>query len=181
MKFKSPKGLAIQATLAFSLIPVAVSAVADCNAMLKAHSLPVSLEVSDSGQLITDPKTALMWMRCSVGYSFSNGTCDQASATEVGYNWAEALVLADSFEFAGYTDWRLPNRKELDSIVDRACFDPSVDEGLFPGVTATNYWTNSLYNFNMQFAWGIDFASGSHKPLSKQDKYSVLLVRSTND
>ena len=33
-------------------------------------------------------------------------------------NWEEALEWAESLEYAGYSDWRLPNAKELQNIVD---------------------------------------------------------------
>jgi hypothetical protein len=180
MPLKFGQDLITRATLALLLVNISDPVIAECNAMLKAHGQPSSQTVSDNKQLIIDSKTALMWMRCSIDQSFSDATstCEQSSTTSVGFNWAEALVMAEAHEFGGFSDWRLPNRKELDSIVDRSCYDPAVNEGLFPGVSTTNFWTNSLYNFNVQFAWGIDFASGSHKPLSKEDKNSVLLVRS---
>jgi hypothetical protein len=33
-------------------------------------------------------------------------------------DWRQALAWADGFELAGYSDWRLPNAKELQSLVD---------------------------------------------------------------
>ena len=35
-----------------------------------------------------------------------------------GMTWPDALSYAESSEFAGYNDWRLPNAKELQSIID---------------------------------------------------------------
>ena len=52
---------------------------------------------------ITDKATGLMWMRDDNGE---------------GLNWKEALSYAEGFEYAGYSDWRLPNAKELQSILD---------------------------------------------------------------
>lgn len=52
---------------------------------------------------ITDQATGLMWMQDD------NGT---------GLNWPDALAYAESFVYAGFSDWRLPNAKELQSIVD---------------------------------------------------------------
>ncbi len=52
---------------------------------------------------ITDNATGLMWMQDDSGE---------------GMNWEEALNYAESFEFSGYSDWRLPDVKELQSIVD---------------------------------------------------------------
>lgn len=52
---------------------------------------------------ISDEATGLMWM--------------QADNME-GLNWKDALSYAENLEFAGYDDWRLPDIKELQSILD---------------------------------------------------------------
>ena len=52
---------------------------------------------------ISDNATGLMWMQ---------------NDSESGMNWEDALGYAENLEFAGYSDWRLPNVKELQSIVD---------------------------------------------------------------
>ncbi|MEM7552105.1 MAG: DUF1566 domain-containing protein [Bacteroidota bacterium] len=52
---------------------------------------------------ITDEATGLMWAQDDNGEAIF---------------WQDALVYAEGFEFAGYTDWRLPDVKELQSIVD---------------------------------------------------------------
>ena len=52
---------------------------------------------------ILDLATGLMWMKNDNGQAVS---------------WQNALSYAEGFSFAGYSDWRLPNAKELESIVD---------------------------------------------------------------
>jgi len=59
---------------------------------------------ADNGNgTVTDYATGLMWMQNDSGK---------------GMNWQQALEYAEEMEFAGFTDWRLPNAKELQSIVD---------------------------------------------------------------
>ena len=58
---------------------------------------------NNSNGTITDKATGLMWMKDDNGE---------------GVLWEKALSYAENFEYAGYTDWRLPNAKELQSIVD---------------------------------------------------------------
>ena len=59
---------------------------------------------TDNGDgTITDAATGLMWMQNDSGE---------------GMNWKDALEYAENKEFAGYSDWRLPTAKELQSIVD---------------------------------------------------------------
>ncbi len=52
---------------------------------------------------ITDRATGLMWMKKDCGTTM---------------NWKEALACAENLKYAGHNDWRLPNAKELQSIVD---------------------------------------------------------------
>ena len=52
---------------------------------------------------VSDLSTGLMWQQADDGN---------------GRNWESALEYAENLEFAGYDDWRLPNAKELQSIVD---------------------------------------------------------------
>ncbi len=59
---------------------------------------------TDNGDgTISDLATGLMWMQYDTGNAL---------------DWEEALSTAEGFEFAGYSDWRLPDVKELQSIVD---------------------------------------------------------------
>jgi hypothetical protein len=61
-------------------------------------------EFVDNGDgTITDNATGLMWMK---------------NDNAAGVLWENALNYAESLEASGYTDWRLPNAKELHSIVD---------------------------------------------------------------
>ncbi|MFZ4455869.1 MAG: DUF1566 domain-containing protein [Bacteroidales bacterium] len=52
---------------------------------------------------ISDSATGLMWMQEDSGK---------------GMNWQEALSYAENHSFAGFSDWRLPDAKELQSIID---------------------------------------------------------------
>ncbi|MBC8186493.1 DUF1566 domain-containing protein [candidate division KSB1 bacterium] len=59
---------------------------------------------TDNGDsTITDNATGLMWMQ---------------NDSKTGMLWEEALNYTENMEYAGYSDWRLPNVKELQSIVD---------------------------------------------------------------
>jgi hypothetical protein len=59
---------------------------------------------TDNGDgTITDAATGLMWMQ---------------DDSKTGMIWKVALSYAENFEYAGHGDWRLPDAKELQSIVD---------------------------------------------------------------
>ncbi len=59
---------------------------------------------------VTDAATGLMWTRVDTG--------DPALSGAGAITWEEALALAESATFAGHDDWRLPNAKELHSLID---------------------------------------------------------------
>lgn len=59
--------------------------------------------VDNNDGTVSDTATTLMWQ--------------QADSTQ-GLNWQEALEYAQQSTLGGYNDWRLPNAKELQSIVD---------------------------------------------------------------
>jgi hypothetical protein len=63
----------------------------------------VNKPVDNGDGTITDKATGLMWMKTDNGK---------------GVLWEEALSYAENFEYAGYSDWRLPNAKELQSLLD---------------------------------------------------------------
>jgi hypothetical protein len=90
---------------------------------------------SDNGNgTISDNATGLMWIQS-----------DNAKAI----NWQEALNYAENNEFAGYTDWRLPDTKELQSIVDysrspAATNSPATDP-IFNSTKITNEAGNEDY------------------------------------
>jgi len=59
---------------------------------------------------ITDSATGLVWMKIDSG-EFKTGR-------NGAMNWGQALKWSENLEYAGQGDWRLPNAKELQSIVD---------------------------------------------------------------
>ncbi|MHC4440638.1 MAG: Lcl C-terminal domain-containing protein, partial [Planctomycetota bacterium] len=61
---------------------------------------------------ITDEATGLMWMKVDSGKLRAGKNGDGK------LNWQEALDWAENLQYAGYSGWRLPNVKELQSIVD---------------------------------------------------------------
>lgn len=89
---------------------------------------------------VTDAATGLMWAKADSG-----GTM----------NWPDALEYAENATLAGYDDWRLPNPKELQSIVDYSktpeAFDPAnrgpaIDTMVFDlTVTESWFWTSTSF------------------------------------
>lgn len=68
--------------------------------------------VDNGDGTVTDRATGLMWMRDD------SGALGVGEAGDGRLNWEQALDWAENLTYAGHGDWRLPNAKELQSIVD---------------------------------------------------------------
>ena len=77
-------------------------------------------------------------------------------------NWLAAIAACEGKSYAGYTDWRLPNVRELMSIVDYNNFSPTIDPIYFPGTRVTNpYWSSTTHAPDVTYAWFVDFSNGT--------------------
>ena len=79
---------------------------------------------------------------------------------------------------AGYTDWRIPNRNELASIVDLGQCNPSINTTAFPSVPSDYHWSSSTDPCDNTLACLVHFSYGKIGNGYKQKaKYYVRLVR----
>jgi hypothetical protein len=109
------------------------------------------------------------------------------------YTWDEAFSVhvagLNAVNFAGHDDWRLPNVKELQSIVDYGTNLPSVSTAFNVGCAlactledcsctgANSYWSSTTDAANVFAAWGIAFGDGIMSELTKGATYGVRAVR----
>jgi hypothetical protein len=123
---------------------------------------PVSRFILNNSQgTAFDKKTGLTWMRCVLGQNWNSAT-RSCSGDSVGpITWQDALSAAETAVFAGFSNWRLPNIKELNSIVEKRCISPAINLTLFPLDTSTPYkfWSGTVYGGGMSSgsAWIVDY------------------------
>jgi len=79
--------------------------------------------------------------------------------------------------FGGYSDWRMPNRKELRSIVDYELFKPAINTFYFPNTLASYYWSSTPYAGYPNYAWSMHFYYGYDYWYYKSYNYYVRAVR----
>lgn len=125
-----------------------------------------------------DSSTRLMWKRCSQGQTWDAGT-QQCTGTAQYYSWKDALAQAateNAGGFAGHNDWRLPNVKELTSIVERRCYNPSINAAVFHGTQTLGYWSSSPKSNGT--SWYVHFQTGHTNAGANNTSLYVRLVRS---
>jgi hypothetical protein len=129
---------------------------------------------TDNGDgTVTDALTGLMW---------TEDDNDNETMT-----WQEALDYANNLSLGNkgcgtsYTDWRLPNVKELQSLIDFSNYDPSLPGGHpFLNVQSSYYWSSTTIEGYTSFAWYVSMSSGSVYGNEKTLSYDVRPVRSDN-
>jgi len=125
------------------------------------------MSYTDNGDgTITDNRTGLMWLKDANNYN-SGGT----------QTWEAALSGCEGFSYATYTDWRLPNAKELFSIVKFEGAAPFIDTTYFLNTQSNYYWTSTTYVPNTGYAMIVAFNYGIVSNGSKTTAYYVRPVR----
>jgi len=158
--------------LSFILPPPAARA-QDCKKTILATTPVSQFTINDDGTA-THKTTGLMWMRCSLGQQWDGKAC---TGTPTNYTWKEALQAAKNFEFAGHDDWRLPNKNELESIVEASCNSPAINITVFPATPSAFFWSSSPYAGFAQGAWSVDFGYGAVNATDKDGSIFARLVR----
>jgi len=140
-------------------------------------------DFKDNGDgTVTDRATGLMWMKAD------SGGLKAGKNKDGKLNWRESLAWAENLEYAGYSDWRLPNVKELQSIVDytrspattnSAAIDPVFQTTLFVAEGGRQdypcYWSGTTHAglsrastaayvaFGRSFGWMPNRRTGQHQ------------------
>ena len=149
-------------------------AAAVCNTAIPKTTPDNAFTLHNNGT-VTHNKTGLMWMRCELGQTWDGATCSGSSQV---YTWSAALQVAEGYAFSGYSDWRVPNKNELASIVELACFNPAINTLAFPDAPASDVWSSSPHAAsNSDGALDVYFYNGGVGSKRKTASTSVRLVR----
>lgn len=114
---------------------------------------------------ITDLLTGLMW---------------QKNLSSTGMTWEQALSYCESNTLAGYSDWRLPNIKELQSLNNVLLKNPSIDTSFFKNISSSNYCSSTTAYGQNTKAMYINLAYGLVTYENKTNVYNVICVRSSS-
>ena len=119
---------------------------------------------TDNGNgTVTDGATGLVWQRRDDNKKRS---------------WTGALAYCEEdVNLAGKIDWRLPNIRELRSIVDYEKYNPAIDATFFPDTDSWYYWSSTSRTDFTGNAWYVDFDDGDVFHHFRSDGYYVRCVR----
>ncbi|WP_394754218.1 DUF1566 domain-containing protein [Crenothrix sp.] len=152
-----------------------------CKPQSISATTPTARFTSSNSGWMLDKYTGLMWKTCSEGQVWNSGThaCDYTVDT---FTWQGALQQAQKLNaiggFAKFKDWRIPNQKELYTLVEIQCYSPAINLKVFPN-TGTNafVWSSSASPDYNPPAWIVGFSDGSFSLQDKSYSGQVRLVR----
>lgn len=129
-------------------------------ALFMVCSLASAELVDNNDGSVTDTATGLMWQQAEAG----------------DMTWEAALAYCETLQLASHDDWRLPNRNELQSIVDYETHSPSIDTEFFPEAVSA-YWSSTTSAYVTDYAWYVDFSLGRVYNNLKSNNMYVRAVR----
>ena len=102
-------------------------------------------------QLVKDQATGLFWMRDSC-------------PSEYPLSWLEGLLFVERINDearGGRTDWRMPNRREMRSLIDHSARQPALSSGHpFHNIFLGWYWTSTTAAIAPRYAWYVHLEGG---------------------
>jgi hypothetical protein len=131
------------------------------------------LAVADEPMVI-DNVTELIWQGCPLGRRGSN--CSIGAGGDMV--WQDAFAYCDGLTWAGYADWRLPDRFELQSIANYGS-SALIDEAAFPSPTAAgSFWSSTFLGFGVIGpSWAWFSGAGQVRYGSVESTYKARCVR----
>ena len=114
-----------------------------CNTNIPA-TIPEGQLIENGDGTVTDTKTGLMWKQESEVWKQESEVQDDVP--NPNFALIDAMNRAASSSYAGYTDWRVPNTKELLSLIEWRCVSPAINLHYFPELGEEHHPSN--YNYD---------------------------------
>jgi Protein of unknown function (DUF1566) len=138
----------------------------------------------DDGETVRDLRTALTWEKLSDD--------DSIHDKDNSYTWGFAFAKIEDLNiacFGGFCDWRVPNRFELETLLNMEFIGPAVSSPFdtacatdcaLPTCSCTGlaaHWTSTSYADDPDTAWVIEFYAGQAFTSTKTNTFRVRAVR----
>ncbi|MBR6423033.1 DUF1566 domain-containing protein [bacterium] len=133
------------------------------NQLVAATSSDFTIQNINDEVVVKDATTGLMWQK---GYATGKKT------------WQQALKHCEDLTYAGYSDWRLPNKNELASLLDPGKYGAPYSN--FPDMPSNYFWSSSTASSDIDLAWRMDVIYGYVWYSDKSNTESVRCVRNAD-
>ena len=149
-------------------------AVGDDGNLQKGLPWPEARFTDNGDGTVTDNLTGLMWLKdancIATHYDYFD---NDETPGDGGVTWQHALDFVAGINNqtysqcgAGYTDWRLPNVRELESLIDFGNREPCLPTDhpftnvkiVLPNGIATSYWSSTTSISQNDYAWHVNFS-----------------------
>ncbi len=97
-------------------------------ALLLCCAAPARAGFLDQGTMVQDQSTGLQW---------------EKGQSAAAMNWQQALAYCEACTTGGKPDWRLPNKRELESLVDDTRVNPALDPVFAAPPATAAFWTST--------------------------------------
>jgi len=124
-----------------------------------------------TSSVTVDNRTGLMWV-----------TNPNDAGIASTYSWENALLACENTigaagTYAGYSNWRLPNVRELASLVDYGRQNPAINTAYFFNTQSNFYWSSTTITSASNNAWYASFIDGAVTTNTKTNPYNIRCVR----
>ena len=127
------------------------------------------IQTIGADEIVIDRATGLMWAR-----SLNQAGCNNNALM----TWDNAIDYALALNFAGFADWRIPNYKELASILFFSGTPNFPPVGIFTGAPPHfEFWTSTTFTSFTGNAYYVDFAGGTILNFTKTSTRYIRCVR----
>ena len=118
----------------------------------------IAADFTDNGDdTVTDNRTDLVWQKEDDG---------------ITRTWESAISYCEGLTLGGMSDWRLPNIRELESIINSGTSYPAIDTTFFPNTNSSYYyWSSTTLAYNANYALSVYFGLGRIGGYYKSDYY----------
>lgn len=151
---------------------VAYVAQSDLNAVRLVRGAPSAVACDNADQrytdnldaTVSDARTGLMWMQCTQGLTGAGCTSGTAQSFTSGADVVQSVATtnanaAPTSPGRGYTDWRIPSRNELESLIKRSCTSAALIAGaVFPATDPVSFITSTPDANNPAQFWAVNFS-----------------------
>ena len=128
------------------------------------------------GYYVIDLKNRIEWLTCPVGMRWNNNNCVD-NPRKFDLKDVPNVIEQANEQLDGF--WRLPNRKELESLVCHACKKIKIDLTIFPNTPPEPFWTGEKNYWQPKYNWIVNFYNGNY--FGRFPSYKPNYVRLVRD